>query len=126
MLALKEILNCLADFAFAAAKDKPLYVRDGVGQLQNYIRQFPQCASAVVTRDDLIIDSANAENASEPQWVFVRELRELLPDAIVTLRLQRLSWKRDPKAPVLRMFFVLVSQQVGPFTVRREYLTPAG
>jgi hypothetical protein len=124
MLPLKELLDCVADAAFAAAKDKPLFVRDGGNQLQEYLRQFPQYGDVVVTKADLLIEGSNAETASESQWALVRGLRELLPDASVTLRVQRLSWKKDVHAPVLRTFLVLVTQQVGPFTVRREYLAP--
>ena len=125
MLPLKEVLNCVADLAFAAAKEKPLYVRDGVNQLQCHLRQFAQYANAVVAKEDLIIDSANAENASEPQWALVRELQALLPEANITLRLQCLSWRHDLRAPARTIFFVLVTQQVGPFSVRREYAAPS-
>jgi hypothetical protein len=125
MLSLKEILNGVADLAFAAARERPLYVRDGVGQLQRHFRQFAQYANVVVTKEDLIIDSANAENASESQWAFVRELQRLLPDASVTLRLQRFSWRREPKSSTLTVFFALLTQRVGPFVVRREFAAPS-
>jgi hypothetical protein len=125
MLPLKEVLNGVADLAFAAAKEKPLYVRDGVNQLQWHLRQFAQYANAVVAKEDLIIDSVNAENASEPQWALVRELQALLPDATLALRRQRLSWSRDLKAPALTTFFVLATQQVGPFSIRREFVAPS-
>jgi len=38
-----------------------------------------------------------------------------------TLRTHRLEWKRQQQAPSLTLFGVLVSQKVGPFTLRREY-----
>lgn len=117
-------MNCVADATFAVAGDKPVYVRNGVDQFQAHIRQFPQYATTVVTKDGLVIDSANAESASESQWALVRELQVLLPDAKVTLRRQRLSWRLDPNAPAFTVFFVLVTQQVGPFLVRREFLAP--
>jgi hypothetical protein len=40
------------------------------------------------------------------------------------LRLHRLAWTKDPKAPTLTQFGVLVTRRVGPFTLRREYLAP--
>jgi hypothetical protein len=40
------------------------------------------------------------------------------------LRSQRLSYKPDPRAPVLRQFFVFVTQRAGPFMIRREFLAP--
>jgi hypothetical protein len=125
LLPVKEVVDVVADATFAVAKDKPQYVRNGVDQFQEYIRQFPQYASAVVTKDSLIIDSANAESASESQWALIRELQVLLPDARVTLRRQRLSWALDLNAPALTVFFVLVTQQVGPFLTRREFLAPS-
>ena len=125
ILPLKELLDSIADVAFAATAGKPLYVRDGVNHLQEHLRRLPQYANAVVTKGDLIIEAASAEHASESQWAFVRELQQLLPDATLTLRLQRLSWSRDPKAPSLTLFFVLATQQVGPFSLRREFLAPS-
>jgi hypothetical protein len=124
MLSLKELLESVADSAFAAVAATPRYARDGVTQLQEHLRQLSQYANAVVTKADLIIDGTHAEHASESQWSFVRELQQLLPEATITLRMQRLSWSRDPKAPALTLFFVLATQQVGPFVVRREFRAP--
>jgi hypothetical protein len=47
-----------------------------------------------------------------------------MPDATVTLRVQRMLWTRDPQAPPLTVCFVLVTQQIGSLTLRREYLAP--
>ncbi len=124
VLPVSEVVNCVADATFAVAGDKPVYVRNGVDQFQAHIRRFPQYATTVVTKDGLVIDSANAESASESQWALVRELQALLPDAKMTLRRQRLSWRLDPNAPAFTVFFVLVTQQIGPFLVRREFLAP--
>jgi hypothetical protein len=35
-----------------------------------------------------------------------------------------LAWTKDPKAPTLTLFGVLVTRKVGPFTLRREFLAP--
>jgi hypothetical protein len=124
MLPLNEVLGCVADAAFAAARDRPRYVRDGVNQLQDHLRQFSPDAAVVLAKEDLVIESANADEASESQWAFVRELQRSLPNTTVALRLQRLSSRRDPKAPPLTFFFALVTQQVGPFVLRREFVAP--
>jgi hypothetical protein len=122
VLPLEEVLECMADEAFAAVGDRPRYVRDGVERLQAHLRQFPQYGNAVVTRVDLVVTSANAEHATEAQWALKQELNALLPEAELTLRLHRLAWKQDPDAPTLTQFGVLVTWKVGPFTLRREYI----
>jgi hypothetical protein len=124
MLPLKEVLDGMADSAFAAAGARPLYMRDGIERLQSFLRQFPQYAKVVITRADFQITSANAEHATPTQWALKQELEELLPESAFLLRLHRLSWTRDAKAPTLTQFTVLVTYKVGPFTLRREYLTP--
>lgn len=124
MLSIKEVLEGMADDAFAAAGERPRYVRDGISRLESYLRQFPQYAKVVVTKADFLVTSANAEHANEAQWALKQELEKLLPDATLTLRLHRLSWTKDPKAPTLTLFGVLVTRKAGPFTLRREYLAP--
>ena len=54
----------------------------------------------------------------------MQDLRDNLPDATVTLRMHRLSWKRDADAPTLTLYGALVTRKVGPFTFRREYVAP--
>jgi len=54
----------------------------------------------------------------------VRHLKSMLPDAEVTLREHRLSWRRDSTQPSLTVFGALVTRQVGPFTLRREFAVP--
>jgi hypothetical protein len=122
VLPLEEALEGLADEAFAVAGDRPRYVRDGVERLQAHLRQFPDYTDVVVFRSELVVASANAEHATDAQWRLQQELQGLMPDATTTLRLHRLSLNRDPKAPSLTQFGVLVAVRVGPFTLRREYL----
>jgi hypothetical protein len=62
--------------------------------------------------------------ATAAQWALVQSLREKLPDATVTLRMHRLSWKLDPNAPALTLYGALVTRRMGPFTFRREYVAP--
>lgn len=124
MLPLKEVLETLGDVTFAAAADKPRYVRDGVMQFQMHLRRLPQYADAVVTRGDFLVTTAYAEHATEAQSALVQEFQTLFPTAVVRLLFQRMSWKKDPRAAVLNAFFVLVTQKIGPFLLRREYSAP--
>lgn len=126
MLSLKEVLEAVADVTFAAAGAKPRYVRDTVAQLQAHLRRLPQYANAVVTKDDFLVTTAYAEDATETQSAFVREFQTLFPTANVRLLFQRMSWKPDSGAPALDAFFLLVTQQVGPFVLRREFVAPSG
>lgn len=122
LLPLKEALDGLASVAFAAAGDRPLYVRDGLERLQAFLRQFPQYARVVITPGELRVTSANAEHANAKQWALKESLEQVLPDASLALRLHRLAWTRDPKAPTLTQLTVLVTRRIGSFTLRREYL----
>jgi hypothetical protein len=125
MLPLKEVLEALGDVKFAAAGDRPRYMRDTVAQLQTHLRRLSQYTNAVVTRSDFVVTTAYAEHATEAQSAFVQELQTFFPTATVRLLFQRMSWKQDPRAPALNAFFALVTQQVGPFLLRREYVAPA-
>lgn len=66
----------------------------------------------------------NAQQMTAPQWAAVQEVQRLLPDATVTLRVHNIAWKRDQGIALPAIFGVLVTQRVGPFTLRREYAAP--
>lgn len=123
VLAVDDVLEGMADDAFAAVGNRPRYVRDGVERLQAHLRQFPEHADTVVSKANLLVTSINAEEATEVQWALRCELQALLPEAELTLRLHRLSLKTAPNAPHVTQFGVLAMLRVGPFTLRREYLT---
>jgi hypothetical protein len=78
----------------------------------------------VVGPADLQVAGVDATSATSGQWAVVRQLKAELPDADVTLREHRLSWRRDPAQPGLTVFGALVTRQVGPFIVRREFAVP--
>ena len=124
VLPMAEAIELMADEAFAAIAGNPRYVRDGAERLQAYLRQLPQYATAVVTAADLAVTSKDAGQATAAQWALVQGLREKLPDATVTLRMHRVSWKRDANAPTLTLYGALVMRKLGPFTFRREYVAP--
>jgi hypothetical protein len=124
MLPMAEVLEGMADEEFAAAVDRPRYVLDGIERLQAHLQQFTQYATVVVTKRDLRVTTARAEDATETQWVLMQELRALSPHADVTLQRHRLAWARDNNAPAVTVWGVLVRRKIGPFNVRREFLAP--
>lgn len=125
VLPMEEAVQALTEHTFAGIGQRPLYLHDGAERLQSFLRQLPAYADAVVGQPDLAVASINAVKATRDQWALVQELQAAIPDATVTLRIHRLSWRREPAAPSLTVFGVLVTCKVGPFTVRREYLAPS-
>jgi hypothetical protein len=122
VLPMGEAVQALTDHTFAGIGQRSLYLHDGAERLQSFLRQLPAYSDSVVSQPDLAVASVNAVKATRNQWALVQELQAAKADATVTLRIHRLSWKRDPAAPSLTVFGVLVTCKVGPFTVRREYL----
>ena len=124
VLPLEEAIEAMTDRAFVALEDRPRYAHDGVAHLQAYLRRSPEHADLIVTRDDLVVTSANAEKMTAGQWALVNEVQRPIPEATVTLRVHKLAWKRDLQVALPTIFGVLVTQRVGPFTLRREYSLP--
>ncbi len=121
VLPMEEAIEAMTDNAFALLTDRTRYAHDGIAQLQAHLRQYAQHTDAVVTRDDLVVTGANAEKMTAAQWALVQEIQTLLPEATVTLRVHKLAWKREMQIALPPIFGVLVTQRVGPFTLRREY-----
>jgi hypothetical protein len=55
MLPMQEAVEAMVDDAFAVLADRPRYVHDGVGRLQDYPRQFPEYAGVTVHRSQLLV-----------------------------------------------------------------------
>jgi hypothetical protein len=124
VLPMDEAVDAITDDAFSVLANHQRYVHDGIERLQQHLRQFQQHADAVVTREDLIVTSADVKEMTAAQWAMVEKIRSLLPQAAVTLRTHKLAWKRGTQGPTLTLYGVLVTSRVGPFTVRREYAAP--
>ena len=124
VLPMAEAIEAMTDEAFAALRDRPRYLRDGAERLQAHLRRFPQYADVVVMSADLEVASKNAAQASASQWAFVQDVQALIPNATVTLRVHRLTWKRDPQVPALISYGALTTCRLGPFSIRREYHAP--
>jgi hypothetical protein len=124
VLPIEEAIEAMTDEAFAVLADRPRYLHDGTARLQTHLQHFPNHTDAVVTRDDLAVTSANAEKMTAAQWAVVQEIQTLVSEATVTLRVHKLAWKREMQIALPPVFGVLVTQRVGPFTLRREYSAP--
>ena len=124
LLPVSEVLEGMADQEFAGAASRARYVPDGVERLQAFLRRYPQYANVVLTKVDLDVRTERAENATEAQWSMLSELRAMFPHADVTLQRHILTWVRDPNAPTLTIYGVLVRRKIGPFNIRREFVAP--
>ena len=121
MLPMEEAIEAITDEVFAPLREYPRYHRGGAAQLQEYLRKFADHADVVLAERDVLITSSDAVKASAAQWARMQEVQALLPVATVTLRVHKLVTVSDRRAPALTVHGILVTQKVGPFTLRREY-----
>ena len=124
VLPLEEAIEAMTDYAFAALSEHGQYVADGPSRIQEAVNRVAADGEAMVSATDVIVTSGNAETMTASQWAAVRGIRELVPDATVVLRIHNVSWRKDRTIMVGPFFGVLVTQRVGPFTVRREFAVP--
>jgi hypothetical protein len=121
VLPMNEAIEAMIDEAFAPLSSHQPYVHDGVDRLQAYLSTLPEYAKAVITRNELLVTSANVDRMTASQFALVQQIKGLMPEATVALRTHKLAWKRNPHIALSPLFGVLVTQRVGPFTFRREY-----
>jgi len=122
VLPIEEAIEVITDHAFARLSERPRYVADGAARIHEaLVRLAGPSLDTVVSPADVSVTSSTAETMTAQQWAMVTEFRALLPDAAVALRVHRVSWKKDPAVSVDPAFGILVSQRVGPFTLRREF-----
>jgi hypothetical protein len=121
VLPIAEAVEAIADHAFAPVGHVPFYERDRAAQLQTYLRGLPAYAEVAVARADVAVFGTIAVRATAAQWELLRRIQDVLPEAHVCLLEHRLRWLKDTDAPVLRLYRVLVTLAIGPFTLRREY-----
>jgi hypothetical protein len=124
LLPAEEVIDALTDEAFATVADVPRYPLDGASRLQAHLQATTGRTIIAVPPAELQVVGLDATAASAAQWAAIRQLQARLPDADVTLREHRLSWRRDPSLPSVSVYGVLVTRQVGPFIVRREFAVP--
>jgi hypothetical protein len=121
VLSLDETIEAMADHALAALSEYGRYVADGSSRLQDAVNRRMGGSETTVSPSDVIVTSSTADTMTAPQWAAVARIRDLLPDATVVLRIHHVSWKKDRTIAVGPFFGILVTQRVGPFTVRREF-----
>ena len=121
VLPLDEAIEAMTDQAFSKLAARPPYVQDGADRLQAQVNGLPEHAGAVITRPDVVVTSADVAHMTAAQFAVVQDLKALMPDATVTLRMHKIAWKQDPRVSLPPVFGVLVTQRVEPFTFRREY-----
>ncbi len=124
LLPIEEVIDAFTDDAFASVADVARYPLDGAERLQAHLRSITGRTNIVVPPSELEIVGINAADASAAEWAVMQQLKSRLPDAEVTLREHRLSWRRDPALPSLSLHGVLVTRRAGPFVLRREFAVP--
>ena len=124
VLPLAEAIEAITDATFAAVSDRSRYIHDGLARLQAIVSQHPKYRHAMLTQQDLLVTGHDAPHMTADQWAVVREFSRLVPSATVTLRVHKLSWSAHPEVAAPPICSVVVTQRVGPFILRREYVGP--
>ena len=119
-----EAMEAMADVAFAASADRPRYNPDGPERLQVLLRQRPHYSEIVIAREDVIVTNTDADTMTAPQWLIVKEFQVLFPESTVVVRVHKVSWRHDAQVGLAPAVGILVTQRVGPFTLRREFAAP--
>ncbi|MGE3844024.1 MAG: hypothetical protein AB7I50_20830 [Vicinamibacterales bacterium] len=125
LLPIEEVIDALADEAFASVADLARYPLDGVERLQAHLRALTGNGALVLPPPDVTIAGSDAADATAAEWAVMQQLKTRMPDADVKLRAHRLSWRREPALPGLVIHGALATRRVGPFIVRREFAVPA-
>jgi hypothetical protein len=124
LLPFQEAREAIADKMFEPLRDWPRYVRNGAAILQGHLQRYPEYKDVVITERDLAVSDDNAVQATAEQWACAQEARGILPDATVTLRSHRLTWREHPEAPALTLYGLLIVRTFGPLVLRREFAVP--
>lgn len=123
LLPITEVIDALTDEAFATVDDMPRYPLDGTERLQGHLRALTR-RDVVVAPSEIEIVGVAATEASAAEWAVMEQLQKRLPDAEVTLREHRVSWRGEPTLPGLSAYGVLATRKIGPFILRREFAVP--
>jgi hypothetical protein len=121
VLPIEEAVEAMTDRAFAPVNERRAYVADGKRRIEELLNGRDPQQSSSVRPTDVIVKSADAETMTSSQWALVNEFQVLLPDARIVLRVHKISWKADSRLILSPSFGILVTQRVGPFTLRREF-----
>jgi hypothetical protein len=124
VLPAAEVVEAIADEAFAALNDRPRYAGiDHVG-LQAHVRAYPAHRNILLLPTDLAVTVTNAASVTAAQWNVAEVIKGIVPDAEIVVRSHAVAWKKDPNVPARTAFGVRVTRKIGPFIVKREYAAP--
>jgi hypothetical protein len=121
VLPIEEAVEAMTDHVFAALAERRRYVPDGKCRIDELLNSRNPHQRSAVLSNDVLVKSADAETVTGSQWALINEFQSVLPDAKIVLRVHRISWKGDRSLTIDPSFGILVTQRVGPFTLRREY-----
>ena len=121
VLPAEEVIEAIADEAFAALRDRPRYAGIDHTRLQAYVRGYPPYRNAVVLPTDLAVSVTNAASVTAAQWTCAELIKAMMSDAEIVVRSHAVGWKSDPNLPPLMAFGVRVTRKIGPFILKREY-----
>jgi hypothetical protein len=124
VLPAEEVVEAIADDAFAALRDRPRYVGIDHVRLQAHVRGYPAHRHAVLSPIDVAVTVTNAASVTAAQWRVVDLIKGIVPDAEIVVRSHVIGWKKDPNVPPLIAFGVRVTRNIGPFILKREYAAP--
>jgi hypothetical protein len=122
LLPIDEVVNAMADEAFRSLADRPRYSHDGAVLVQVHVQQWTGQAIVTVGQNDFVVVGHPARSATRRQWALLQEIQAAVPDAVVSLHLREIIWRRDPGVPRFSQMTFVVVKRLGPFTLRREYL----
>jgi hypothetical protein len=119
-----EYVDAVTDQTFTSLARLERYRHDGALRLQAHLRAVGAQPQAMVTPGELTVTTRPLPTATPDQWALMHEIHAALGDANVQLRERSLGWRRYPEAPKLKLVTALVTTQVGPLLVRREFHVP--
>jgi hypothetical protein len=120
VLPMDEAIEAITDQTLSELSQWSLYPRDGAQRLQAKVTTSNGHSDARISDRDVLVAGTNAVKATATQWAAVQRIQAAVPQATVTLREHKLTWRQDTRVS-LTSFGVLVTCKKGPFTLRREY-----
>jgi hypothetical protein len=124
-LPMRQAVEAIADFAFAALGGLTVFSRNGAELLQSRLEALPQYSRTVLDERDLVVRSRVASQPSEDASALTHHVRSRVPDAQVNILLREFSWERN-RSVKATLQTVVVTLRLGALHLRREYLAVDG
>lgn len=125
LLPIDDICEAMADQEFASITHLPRYTKDGVEVMRSYVQHWTGRPVEHVTPNDFIVFGHPARSATSHEWALLEQTRALVRGAVVSLHIREFAWRRGPGVPRLTRPTIVVTKQLGPIVLRREYVVPA-